>query len=700
MQRVTPKMRVAVLAASVLVLALIGVAASQAIKTVDDARLTSADRDTGNWLMYGRTYDDHRFSPLKEINEQTIGQLGLMWSRELGTTRGLEATPLVENGVIYTTGSWSVVYALDAKTGSVRWSYDPAVPRTRAFFICCDVVNRGVALYRGKVYVGTLDGRLIALDAQSGKPVWSVPTTDPMQPYAVTGYPRIAKDMVIIGNAGAEYGVRGYVSAYNAETGKMVWRTYTVPGDPKRGFESKAMEQAAKTWSGNWWTVGGGGTVWEGIVYDPALDLLYFGTGNATAWYRDLRGKRQDDNLYAASILAVHAGNGEVAWHFQTVPGDNWDYDATQPLLQADLTIAGRPRKVIMQASKNGFFYVLDRQTGEFISGAPFVSGITWASGLNPKTGRPIESPTAYAGLQPVIVSPDPGGAHNWNPMAFNPSTGLVYLPAKIGTNALHAPDAQWKYNPKDANLGADPRYEGPLLARLMSLPPPSGELLAWDPVKQRAAWHAPYPVVEGGGVLTTAANLVFQGRADGVLAAYRATDGRELWHFDTGTGIMAPPVTYSVDGVQYVSVMAGWGGADGAFNAPNRGKVKPGYGRILTFALGGKAPLTLRAFGHTGPSTPAITMNASAQTIHDGKLLYGGNCAGCHGLDVVAGPLPDLRYATRQVHEQFEAIVLGGARASLGMPSFKDLLNGEQVKAIQAYVLSRAKEGTPPAAK
>ena len=688
----------AFLVTSIILVIAVGVVVGQALKPVDTARLTSADSDTSNWLMYGRTYDDHRFSPLKLINEQSIPQLGLAWSRDMGTTRGLEATPLVENGVIYTTGSWSVVYALDAKTGTVKWMYDPAVPRAGvAFFVCCDVVNRGVALYKGKVYVGTIDGRLIALDAQSGKPVWSVATTDPAQPYVVTGYPRIAKDLVVIGNAGAEYGVRGYISAYNADTGKMAWRSYTVPGDPKRGFESKAMEEAAKTWSGEWWKVGGGGTVWEGIVYDPALDLLYFGTGNATAWYRDLRGKKQDDNLYAASILAVRGSTGEIAWHFQTVPGDNWDYDATQPLLQADLTIGGRPRKVIMQASKNGFFYVLDRQTGEFISGTPFVSGITWASGLNPKTGRPIETSTAYNGLNPVIVSPDPGGGHNWNPIAFNPQTGLVYLAAKNGTNGLHAPDAKWKYNPKDSNLGGDARYEGPMLAKLISLPPPTGELLAWDPVKQRAAWRAPYPVVEGGGVLTTAANLVFQGRADGIFAAYRATDGKQLWQFDAGTGIMAPPITYSVDGVQYVTVMAGWGGADGAFNAPNRGKVKPGYGRILTFALGGKAPLTVRAYGHTAPPTPAITMNASAQTVKEGKILYGANCAGCHGLNVVAGPNPDLRYATKAVHDQFEAIVLGGARSSLGMPSFKDLLTADQSKAIQAYVLARAKDGANP---
>jgi len=688
-------------AGCVLLLALVAFAADKDPKVVDDARLREADRDGANWVMYGKTYDDHRFSPLSQINEQSVARLGLVWSRELGTTRGLEATPLVENGVIYTTGSWSVVYALDAKTGAVRWTYDPAVARSSvAFFVCCDVVNRGVALYRGKVYVGTLDGRLIALDARSGTPVWSAQTVDQNKPYAITGYPRIARGMVIIGNAGAEYGVRGYVSAYDAETGKMAWRTYTVPGDPSRGFESKAMERAAKTWNGDWWTAGGGGTVWEGIVYDPALDLHYFGTGNATAWYRGLRGNGEGDNLYTASILAVHARTGELAWHFQTAPGDNWDYDATQPLMQADLTIAGRQRKVIMQASKNGFFYVLDRKSGEFISGAPFVSGITWASGLDRKTGRPIETPTAYAGLDPIIVSPDPGGAHNWNPMAFNPTTGFVYLPAKVGTQALHVPDAKWKYNPRLPNLGADPLYDGPMTAKLRSLPPPSGELLAWDPVRQRAAWRAPYPVVEGGGVLTTAGNLVFQGRADGVLAAYRATDGRRLWEFDAGTGIMAPPVTYLVDGEQFVSVMAGWGGADALQNASNRGKVRPGYGRILTFALSGTGRLTVPAFGHTEPPTPAITMDASPAMIQGGKLLYGALCSYCHGADAVAGPLPDLRYASKAVHDQFEAIVLGGARSSLGMPSFKDLLTADQVHAIQAYVLSRAAEGAGPPPK
>jgi PQQ-dependent dehydrogenase (methanol/ethanol family) len=640
--------------------------------------------------MYGRTYDDHRFSPLKEIDENSVSKLGLAWSRELGTTRGLEATPLVEDGVIYTTSSWSMVYAVDAKTGTVRWTYDPKVPRERAYFICCDIVNRGVALYRGKVYVGTLDGRLIALDEKTGMPVWSVAASDPAKPYSITGAPRIAKGMVLIGNAGSEYGVRGYISAFDAETGKLAWRTYTVPGDPSKGFESKALENAAKTWNGEYWKTGGGGSPWEGIVYDPALDLLYFGTGNATAWYRALRGG--GDSLYAASILAVHASNGELAWYFQTTPGDSWDYDATQPLMQAELTVGGRARKVIMQANKNGFFYVLDRETGEFLSGAPFVSGVTWATGLDPKTGRPIEAP-GIADLKPVIASPSPDGGHNWNPMAFSPTTGLVYLPTKAGTQFLHAPDPKWKYDPQRHNLGLDEVFDGPLGAKLGSLPAPTGQLVAWDPVAQKEAWHASYPVVEGGGVLATGGNLVFQGRGDGVFAAYRATDGKQLWTFDAGTGIMAPPVTYTVDGTQYVSVMVGWGGAPGSFNAPGSGSVKPGYGRLLTFTLNGTATLKPLPYGHKEPPVPAITTSASPKTIHEGGLLFNSHCAPCHGINAVAGIVPDLRYASKETHQDFENIVMGGARASAGMPSFKNVITPEQMRAIQAYLVSRARE-------
>jgi quinohemoprotein ethanol dehydrogenase len=644
--------------------------------------------DSGNWLMYGRTYDDHRFSPLKQIDEQTVGKLGLAWSRELGTTRGLEATPLVKDGVLYTTSSWSVVEALEAKSGKVLWTYDPKVPRDRAYFFCCDVVNRGVALYGGKVYVGTLDARLIALDERTGIPVWNVATAEG-QAYSITSAPRIAKGMVVIGNAGSEYGVRGYVSAYDAETGKMAWRTYTVPGDPSKAFESKALEAAAKTWKPGGLTTGGGGSPWEGVAYDPDLDLLYFGTGNPNAWYRALRG--EGDSLYTASILAVHASNGELAWYFQTTPGDNFDYDATQPLVQADLTIDGKPRKVIMQANKNGFFYVLDRATGEFISGAPFVKGVTWATGLDPKTGRPIETPEV-ATMKPVIVSPSPDGAHNWYPMAFSPATGLVYLPAKSGQQFLHAPDSKWKYDANRNNLGLE-EYDGPLMPKFISMPAATGELVAWDPVKQKAAWTAKYPVVEGGGVLATAGNLVFQGRADGILAAYRANDGRQMWSFDGGTGIIAPPVTYTVDGAQYLTVMAGWGGSAAMFNDPGLGPIKPGYGRILTFTLNGTATLKAPAFGHKEPPVPAITAKQSPRMVREGGLLFNDQCAGCHGINAVAGPMPDLRYASKETLDGIEGIVLGGNRAAEGMPSFGKFLKASQVQAIKAYIVSRAQE-------
>jgi len=649
----------------------------------------------GDWRFHGGSQTDQRFSPLNQINDQTISRLGLVWSQELGTSRGLEATPIVEQGVIYTTGSWSIVFAFDARTGKMKWTYDPRVPRERAYFFCCDVVNRGVTVHNGKVYVGTLDGRLIALDQWTGTPVWSVQTTDPDKAYSITAAPIIARDKVVIGNAGSEYGVRGYITAYDAETGKQLWRFYTVPGNPNKGFESKALEIAAKTWQGkDWWQTGGGGTPWEGMSYDPGLDLLFFGTGNASTWYRALRG--EGDSLYTASILAVKASTGELAWYFQTTPGDSFDYDATQPLLQADLTIGGRLRKVLLQANKNGFFYVLDRLTGEFLSATPFVSGITWASGVDPKSGRPIEFP-AVGDANPKLLSPESTGAHNWNPMAFHPSTGLVYFPARLGTQMVHVPDKKWKYDPNRDNVGIDGNYEGPLFAKMASMPPPSGELLAWDPIARKVEWRAKYPVLEGGGVLATGGNLVFQGRADGIFAAYRATDGQQVWQFDAATGIMAPPVTYSIDGVQYLTVMAGWGGAAGLMNMPGAGAVKPGWGRILTFALDGKAILEAPPFGHKDPPQPAITAKQDPEAVHAGALLFNSHCFLCHGLNAVAGPLPDLRYSSKEVLDSLPSIVLGGTRASGGMPSYKKILSAEDVKAIRAYIIARAQAATRP---
>ena len=669
---------------------------------VDDARLVAAGADSANWLTYGRTYDEQRFSPLRQVNDSTVTKLGLVWNHELPTTRGVEATPIVVDGVIYTTSSWSIVFAYDAASGKQLWTYDPKVDRTRTRTICCDVVNRGLALYKGNLYLGTLDGRLIAISARTGVPVWDVLTIDPARPFAITGAPRIAKGRVIIGNAGAEFGVRGYITAYDAATGKQAWRVYSVPGDPAKGFESKAMEIAAKTWHGEWWKVGGGGTTWDAIVYDPELDLVYFGTGNGTAWYRDIRSPGGGDNLYVASIIAVRAETGEHVWHYQVTPGDNWDFDSTQPLMQATLTIGGQARKVLLHASKNGFFYVIDRRNGKFISGTQYVDGVTWATGIDSLTGRPLESPAGYQGMKPVLSSPDNNGAHNWNPIAMDAGRGLVFLGVRHGSLEVHAPDKDFAYDPRSSNIGKDVRYGGELVAKRDAAPPPQGELVAWNPVERRAAWRVTLPVSQSGGVLATAGNLVMQGAGDGILRAYRSSDGTKLWEFDAGTGIVAPPVTYLAGGTQYVTVMVGWGGPSALSNPQNMGPIKPGYGRILTFALGGSKKLEVPFYGHKEPPKSVLSLTATPAMVREGGVLYSKYCRACHGINAIAGPVPDLRYSTAEVHAQLDSIVLGGARRTLGMPSFSDKLDSSRVRLIQAYILERAAAGRaaakPPA--
>ena len=412
-----------------------------------------AQAPTNDWPMHGRTEGEARFSPLSRINADTAKTLGLAWSFDTDTTRGLEATPIVTNGVLYTSGSWSTVFALDARTGRLRWKWDPEVPRAAGAKACCDVVNRGVAVHRGRVYVGTLDGRLASLDAESGKVLWQTVTVDQTQSYTITGAPRVVKNKVIIGNGGSEYGVRGYVSAYDADTGKLAWRFHTVPGEPAQGFESPAMERAAKTWTGEWWKLGGGGTVWDSLTYDSELDLLYVGTGNGSPWSQRVRSPGGGDNLYLSSILALRPDTGELVWHYQTTPGETWDFTATQHMILADLTIAGRARKVLMQAPKNGFFYVLDRATGELISAAPYTE-VNWAKEIDMKTGRPIETPEARY-VKAEMIKPGPFGGHNWQPMSFNPGTGLVYIPA-LDAAFGYADDPTFKPTPGGWNLGVD----------------------------------------------------------------------------------------------------------------------------------------------------------------------------------------------------------------------------------------------------
>jgi quinohemoprotein ethanol dehydrogenase len=678
------------------VLALSGCARSTP-QQVDDAALRAADADSANWITYGRTYSEQRFSHLHQIDEHSISHLALAWSYDLGTRRGLEATPLVKDGVLYTTSAWSIVYALDARTGSLLWKYDPHVAKDHAKFVCCDVVNRGVAMYKGRLYLGALDGRLIALDAKTGEVVWAVPTAPADSPYAITGAPRIAKGRVIIGNAGSEYAVRGYVSAYDAETGRLDWRSYTVPGDPSKPFESDAMRAAAATWSGEWWKAGGGGSPWDTIVYDPETDLVFAGTGNGAPWYDRFRSK--GDGLYIASIIALKAGTGEMAWHYQTTPGDNWDYDATQPLMLATLTIEGQMRRVIMQANKNGFFYVLDRQTGKLISARPFAN-MNWATGID-ASGRPIENPVTRKLSDATIVAPASEGGHNWHPISYNPSTGLVYL-AVLNDSSVHAVDPDWsaarQNQARDQNTGTYRAYNGPVADQWRKLLP-TGRLVAWDPVAQQEKWHVDLPVPKGGGTLTTAGNLVFEGRGDGKFSAYRATDGALLWEFDAGVGIAAPPMTYSVDGTQYIAVMSGWGGPMVLNNRPN-GKGNVGSGRLLTFKLGGTATIPPYQREVAPVPTPTFQLTASPEDVERGRILYGSYCARCHGGNVVSGgETPDLRYLDATTHAMFEDIVRGGMRRANGMPSFAADITSAQARQIQSFILTRARESATSSA-
>jgi quinohemoprotein ethanol dehydrogenase len=649
-------------------------------KAIDDTALRNANARTGEWITHGRTYAETRFSPLKQIDSTNVKNLGLAWSFDTDTTRGLEATPIIVDGVMYTTGSWSVVFALDARTGKQLWKWDPQVPRTFGQRACCDVVNRGVAVYKGKVYVGTLDGRLAALDADTGKLSWQVVTVDQSRPYTVTAAPRIVKGKVLIGNGGAEMGVRGYLSAYDAATGKMAWRFYTVPGDPSKPFESPAMERAAKTWKGEWWKIGGGGTVWDSLAYDPELDLLYVGTGNGSPWNREIRSPGGGDNLYLSSILALKPDTGELVWHYQTTPGDAWDYTATQHIILADLELSGRTRKVLMQAPKNGFFYVLDRSTGELLSAQAYVP-VSWAKEVDKKTGRPVEMAGVRYVDNAAFIKPGPLGGHNWQPMSFNPQTGLVYIPAQ-DTLFVYSPDRKFEYRPGTWNTGIDfSLFKDPV-------PPMPGFLLAWDPVNQKERWRVPYASFWNGGTLTTAGNLVFQGTADGRFVAYSADKGEKLWEISVRTGVIASPVTYELDGVQYVSIMAGWGGAFPLTGGDGKGS-SPAVGRLLTFVLNGKQQLS--DVIAQKPTVTPIGVTASPETVEAGATLFAQWCAVCHGLGAAGGgATADLRYSHPSIFDKYRDIVLDGKYQGMGMPSLKRWLTAEQVDAIRAYVLTR----------
>jgi quinohemoprotein ethanol dehydrogenase len=595
---------------------------------------------------------------------------------------------------MYLTGVWSKVFALDAKTGKELWSYDPKVPVAQAERLCCDIVNRGVALYEGKIFAGTLDGRLIALEATSGKLIWETQTVDTSKPYSITGAPRVVAGKVIIGNGGAEFGVRGYISAYAPETGKKLWRFYTVPGDPSKPFENKAMEEAAKTWSGEWWKYGGGGTAWDAMAYDPALHLLYVGTGNGSPWDRKYRSNGVGDNLYLSSILAIDPDKGELKWYYQTTPGDSWDFTAAQHIILADLKIKGKERKVLMQAPKNGFFYVIDRTNGQFISGDPFVY-TNWAKKIDEKTGRPIEEPGVHYETINTDVSPNYNGGHNWHPMAYNPKLQLVYIPARENASN-YGRDTSWKYNQVgfgtgngwNLSIGTDPTK--PMRYDSATKNFPRGMLIAWNPVLKKEVWRVPQSADWNGGVLATATDVVFQGTAQGDLIAYDAANGKELWKINLGGGILAPPVTYALDGIQYLTVAAGWGGGYGM-----KKKFTPlQEGRVFTFSLSGKA--NMPTFNqHIPLQKNNLTVNATPIELKQGETLFWKYCGTCHVVNSGGGGIaPDLAFSaiiadTTALYN----VVHEGALANLGMPKFGNRLAKEDIMQIRKYVLTEAKK-------
>jgi quinohemoprotein ethanol dehydrogenase len=540
------------------------------IGLIDDARINAAEDEPGNWLAYGRTYEEQRFSPLTQINRDTVDQLGLSWSRDMGTNRAQEATPIVVDGIMFFTSTWSRVHAVRADTGEPVWDFDPQVPREWGRRACCDVVNRGVAVYRGRVYVGSLDGRLIALDAASGAKLWEVDTViDRDRFYTITGAPRAARGKIFIGNGGAEFGVRGYVTAYDADTGEQAWRFFTVPGDPSLPFEHPEMETAAETWKGgNWWEIGGGGTVWNSIVYDPDFNNVYLGVGNGAPWTRVIRSPGGGDNLFLSSIVALDADTGVMKWYYQTTPGDNWDYTAVQDMALADMEVDGQMRKVLLQAPKNGFFYVIDRADGKLLRAHPFAT-VTWATHVDLETGRPVENPDLNYESEAHWVLPGPLGAHNWQAMSVDVEAGLVYLPAQDNP-LIYGMSDEWKQtglykrNPGRMNLGLEfGRIAQLFVDNSDAQPTPKGYLKAFDPLTGEERWVIEIPHYWNGGVLGTAGGLVFQGDALGMLSAYDKETGEVLWQFNTYTSMLAPPITYQIDGTQYVSILTGNGGGD-----------------------------------------------------------------------------------------------------------------------------------------
>ena len=666
-------------------------AASSAVGAAPGAAAAAMADDGANWSSYGRTHDEQRYSPLAQIDRRNVGRLGLAWSLDLTDAISFNSSPLAVDGVLYFSGDRAIVRAVDARRGELLWTYDPQAWKhsPRGIAMAWNT-NRGIAHLDGRIYVGTPDGRLVALDAKTGEPAWATRTFPVGDKRAITGPPRAFAGRVYVGHGGADFGARGYLDAYDAGTGERLWRFYTVPGDPAAGFENAAMEKAAKTWAGRWWQHGGGGTVWHAITYDPALDLVYLGVGNGSPWDYGRRSEGKGDNLFLSSIVAVRGATGEYVWHYQTTPGDEWDFTATQDIVLADLEIDGKPRRVLMQAPKNGFYYVIDRATGELLRAAPY-DKVTWATHVDMRTGRPVEAKgVRLADVERFTIYPGPWGAHNWQAMSFSPRTGLAYIPTMTQAGTF-ARLPGWEGRDKFF-------YIGKIVEHAAKPEDSKGSLVAFDPVAGRERWRVDYDAVWNGGTLVTAGDLVFHGTAAGEFLAYDARNGRRLWGFDAQRGISSAPISYAVDGQQYVAVLVGWGGL-AAFGSPAFNKYPwryrgPGI-RLLAFALDGRAQLPPKPAPEPQRITDTGTEPIDAKAAETGFLVYHtSSCATCHGGGAVSNGAsgPDLRGSQLLTdYRAFRAVLVEGLLLPGGMPMFDDLTESEG-RGVYEYLRQQAR--------
>jgi quinohemoprotein ethanol dehydrogenase len=658
---------------------------------VDDARIIAApENEPGSWMTYGQTYKEQRFSMLTQITRDNVNEMGLAWTKAIGGTyERMQGTPLVVDGVLYATNGWGVVYALNAVTGDQLWAFDPETDRDSMKYAFAAATNRGVAVYKGRVYVATFDGRLLAIDAVTGEEVWDIDTWHPsaLGRFNITGAPRAAAGKIFIGQGSSEVGYRrGYVTAYDADTGEVDWRFYLVPGDPNEPFEHPAMELAAKTWGGEWWKLGGGGTAWNSLVYDEELNSLYIGVGNGAPWPREIRSPGGGDDLFLTAIVSVDVETGLMNWFYQTVPGDNWDYSSAMDITLSEMEVDGVTRKVLLQAPKNGFFYVIDRTDGKLLRAHPYTEGITWATHVDMETGRPVENPEVRYEDKPQWILPANGGAHNWEPQSWDEAQGIMYFyyhdyPNFYALDEAFVKTGIYKIRDRGLSLGiAEGEYRRELEAKADPRPPTLGFLGAFDPLSGEYKWRHPLDVAFNGGVLATTTGVLFHGEGNGRFTARNTDTGEPIWQYETSGRFSAGMINYMIDGVQYVATMVG---GNEQYEVP---------GTVLVFKLGGEQVLTATERANMEiPEQPQIA--ASAETIRAGDNLYHTNCAGCHrGIGVtsiVATATPDLRSMTAQTHAEFNDIVLSGSRAGQGMPGFSGTLDAVELESIRAFLVT-----------